>query len=166
MVPLLFILYIEGIQGCCKESCKIGLYANDSKLWSSNARSLQESLECFDQLVKKRQLRLAASKCQHLTIAKKNTENMFFLEGQQISKTNQVKDLEIVISLNLKWSHHITQLRSKGYARCYQILRSFRSKNIWTFIKAYVTYVRQILESDSVVWSTYYIKDVNALESV
>ena len=155
MGPLLFILYIEDIQGCCKENCKIGLYADDSKLWSSNSHSFQESLDCFEKFVDKRQLRFATNKCQHLTIAKKNTNNVFFLEGQQISKINQVKDLGVVVSSDLKWSHHITQLRSKGYARCYQILKSFRSRNIWTYIKAYVTYVRPILESDSVVWSPY-----------
>ena len=164
--PLLFILYIEDIQGCCKENCKIGLYADDSKLWSSNSHSFQESLDCFEKFVDKRQLRLATNKCQHLTIAKKNTNNVFFLEGQQISKINQVKDLGVVVSSDLKWSHYITQLRYKGYTRCYQILRSFRSRNIWTYVKAYVTYVRPILESDSVVWSPYYIKDVNALEAV
>ena len=68
MGPLLFILYIEDIQGCCTENCKIGLYADDSKLWSSNSHSLQESLECFEKFVDKRQLRLATNKCRHLTI--------------------------------------------------------------------------------------------------
>ena len=113
-----------------------------------------------------RQLQLAANKCQHLTISKKDSDLVFFLEGQPIAKANKVKDLGIVISSDLKWSHHITQLRRKGYTRCYQILRSFRSKNIWIYIKAYITYVRPILETDSVIWSPHYIKDVNALESV
>ena len=164
--PLFFILFIEDVQSCCLNNCNIGLYADDSKLYSSNANDLQESLNRFEQFVRMRQLQLAANKCQHLTISKKDSDLVFFLEGQPIAKANKVKDLGIVISSDLKWSHHITQLRRKGYTRCYQILRSFRSKNIWIYIKAYITYVRPILETDSVIWSPHYIKDVNALESV
>ena len=47
-----------------------------------------------------------------------------------------------------------------------QVLHSFSSKNIWTVLKAYTTYVRPKLEYNTVVWSPFLRKDINLVESV
>jgi hypothetical protein len=164
--PLLFIIFIEDIQHCCHEGCNIGLYADDSKIFSTNPRSLQKSLARLDTFIENRQLRLAADKCQHLTIARKHTDQQFYLEGQRISKTDVVTDLGLMVKSDLKWNRQISYLRAKGSTRCYQILRSFRSNHIWTYVKAYNTYVRPILETNSVIWSPHYIGDIKDIETV
>ena len=61
-------------------------------------------------------------------------------------------------------THHPS--KEKNIARCYQLLHSFRSKNIWTYKKAFVTYVRPVLEANTVVWCPYLKKDVIAVEKV
>ena len=48
----------------------------------------------------------------------------------------------------------------------YQILRAFSSKNVWTLLKAFITYVRPKLEYNSPVWNPYLKKDTLLLESV
>ena len=164
--PLLFIIYIEDIQYCCQQHCKIGLYADDSKLYSQQPQMLQNTLHSLDEFIEDRQLRLALEKCQHLTIARKSSDQQFFLEGCAISQSDVVTDLGIRICSTLQWDQHIIHLRKKSIARCYQLLHSFRSKNIWTYKKAFVTYVRPVLEANTVVWCPYLKKDVIAVEKV
>ena len=48
----------------------------------------------------------------------------------------------------------------------HKILFSFSTNNIETLLLAYKTYVRPILESNSVVWNPHQIEDVNRIESV
>ena len=48
----------------------------------------------------------------------------------------------------------------------YQILRAFSSKNVWTLLKAFITYVHPKLEYNSPVWNPYLKKDTLLLESV
>ena len=85
--------------------------------------------------------------------------------GHNISKCEMVTDLGVRITSNLKWSAHVAYIKSKGNTRCYQILNSFRSKNIWTYVKAYTTFVLPILETNSVIWSPYLIQDIKNIES-
>jgi len=42
----------------------------------------------------------------------------------------------------------------------------FISRNVDLLVRAYVTYVRPIVENDSVVWSPYTVKDIDNIESV
>ena len=44
------------------------------------------------------------------------------------------------------------------------LFRSFLTRNRSVLVKAYVTYVRPILEYNSVVWSPYKIGDVSCIE--
>ena len=66
----------------------------------------------------------------------------------------------------MNWSHHIDMIYKKASCRSYQILKCLRSKNIWTLIKLFTTYVRPILESNTSVWSPFYLKDISHIESV
>jgi len=46
------------------------------------------------------------------------------------------------------------------------LLYSFSSKNVWILLRAYLTYVRPILEHNTVIWSPYLKKDIYRVESV
>ena len=164
--PLLFILFIDDINHCCEDDCNIGLYADDSKIYSKNPPALQRTLHQVNDFINDRQLVLAAEKCKHLTISKKATDSTFDINNVSILKCESVIDLGIKFSSNLKWKPHCLDVKIRGARRCYQILRSFRSKCIWTLLRAYTTYVRPTLESNTVVWSPYLKEDVNAIESV
>lgn len=45
-------------------------------------------------------------------------------------------------------------------------MKVFNSKNIWTLLKLYTTYVRQKLEFNTSVWSPYLKQDINKVEKV
>ena len=70
------------------------------------------------------------------------------------------------MSDNLKWSCHVSHIYNVGSMCAFQVLHSFSSRNIWTLLKAYTTYVRPKLEYNTVVWSPFLHKDINLVESV
>ena len=53
-----------------------------------------------------------------------------------------------------------------GSYTSYQILRSFKTKNIHTIRQLFITYVRPKLEYNSTVWSPYLKRDISKIESV
>ena len=77
-----------------------------------------------------------------------------------------VCDLGAVISSNLKWHQHVCSIGSKVFICLHQILHCFSSKNVWIFLKAYVTYIRPLLEYNTVIWSLYLKSDISMIESV
>ena len=108
--PLLFIIFIDDIQHCCIENCKIGLYADDSKIYSQHPKALQDSLGLLDNFIRERQLSLAIDKCQHLEIsAKSSHDQQFFLDACPVSQTDEVTDLGIRICSNLEWRQSVTK---------------------------------------------------------
>ena len=79
---------------------------------------------------------------------------------------NSIKDLGIIIDQNLHFDEHIKEITKKAYCRSNLIYRSFVTKNRNLLVKAFITYVRPILEYNSPVWSPHLIKDITSLESV
>ena len=173
--PLLFIIYIydlgkiTNLSGLFKG---VYLYADDAKLFSDDNTALQDGLETMTTWASKRQLSLAPSKCEHLAIVPKHCKNYaiypntYYINSNVISKSTKVKDLGILISNDLKWCSHISNIASTASLCSYQILRSFSSKNIWILLKAFITYVRPKLEYNTVVWSPHLDKDKILIESV
>ena len=76
------------------------------------------------------------------------------------------RDLGIHISKDLKWEVHVKKIIKQASFVSYKILKSFRTKNIWTLVKLYKSYVRPKLEYNTQVWSPYLVKDKKALEKV
>ena len=86
------------------------LYADDAKLFSNNAFSLQQGLNKFTNWLQLLQLDLAVAKCEHLCICCIHCSNSFFAGSVNIKTVSVVKDLSIYISDNLKWSYHISHI--------------------------------------------------------
>ena len=72
--PLLFNVYINDLTSKCLFTINrsdIYLYADDTKLFSSDPSELQTNLNIVECFTSSRQLTLAPSKCQHLAITRK-----------------------------------------------------------------------------------------------
>ena len=144
------------------------LYADDAKLFSHNAAQLQCDLDNLASWLLHRQLSLSPSKCQHLAITKNlcNAPSKFFIGIEDISCADTVIDLGINISHNLKWYHHICRIQHTASLCAYRVLHCFSSKNVWTLLRAYFTYVRPKLEYNTPVWPPYLKKDIIIIESI
>ena len=144
------------------------LYADDAKLFSHNAAQLQCDLNSLASWLLHRQLSLSPSKCQHLAIAKNlcNAPSKFFIGIEDVSCTDTVIDLGINISHNLKWYHHICCIQHTASLCAYLVLHCFSSKNVWTLLRAYFTYVIPKPEYNTPVWSPYLKIGIITIESV
>ena len=114
------------------------------------------------------QLALAPHKCSVLKIKKKEVTDdaEFSIGNHMVDEQSQVKDLGILVSSDMKWSGHINTICHKASVKSYQILKSFKSKNIWTLWKLFLTYIRPQLEYNSPVWSPYAKGDIDRLENI
>jgi len=73
---------------------------------------------------------------------------------------NSCHDLSILVCGSLRHSSYIANVISAANQRRNLILRTFTSKS------AFVTYVRPLLEYNSVVWSPQYVSDIRAPEQI
>ena len=88
------------------------------------------------------------------------------VEKQSLPSTGSVTDLGIVYDCNLTFSMHTDKLVSKASLRSKLILKCFTSRNPELLIKAFITFVRPILEYGCVVWSPYLKYDILKIERV
>jgi len=97
----------------------------------------------------------------------KNSKDLpfsFHLGNNDISRQEGAKDLGIYT--DLKFSRHINHIVAKAHARASLIHKCFSSKDRSILVKAYVTYVRPLLEYAVHVWSPYQLEDIAKIKSV
>ena len=160
--PLMFLIFIKNLTVSCypkhADSGKF-LYADDAKLFSTDSNDLQQSLTSVVCWMEFYQLSLAPAKCQHLPIIchpdTDKASNQYYIVNQKISSLSKVCDLGVVISSNLKWHQHVSSIVSKAFICSHQTLHCFSSNNVWILLKAYVTYIRPLLEYSNVIWSLF-----------
>jgi len=74
--------------------------------------------------------------------------------------------LGVLVDSSLSFSQHISQITHKARNRCVLFLKVFVSRDPFTMIKFFTTYVRPLLEYSSPVWSPISVSEVTLLESV
>ena len=73
---------------------------------------------------------------------------------------------KLVDAVILTPSNHIAKITAIAYQRFNILLRSFTSRGVAILVKAFVTYVRQLLEYNTVVWSPHLKGDIHTIENV
>ena len=95
-----------------------------------------------------------------------NLANKYHINDFSDCNTSPVKDLGIMLDSNLKFVHHIQNIVSRASKRAHLIFRCFLSRNSNNLIKAFITYVRPLLEYASSVWPPFYLYLITHIESV
>jgi len=75
------------------------------------------------------------------------------------------KELGIHVDNQLRFTNHANQIVAKAHARAYLIHKCFLSKDHSALVKAYVTYVRPLLEYGTCTWSSYQSENICKVES-
>jgi hypothetical protein len=75
-------------------------------------------------------------------------------------------DLGVIVDDKLCFTSHYASIVKKAHQRASLILRCFKCRDPLFLTKAYIVYVRPLLEYCSPVWAPVYIKDIALLESV
>ena len=79
---------------------------------------------------------------------------------------DSVRDLRVIVNDSLTPSNHIAKITATAHQRVNILLRSFTSQDVAILVKAFVTYVRPILQFNTVVWSPQLKGDIHTIEKV
>jgi len=144
------------------------LYADDIKLYSCYDVNSSQSdlLVAINRLYNwrcVRQLQIAVQKCFVCTVS--NTRHSNNCTDQTFASVESVRDLGVTIDCQLKFDRHIAGIVHKAMNRTSLILKSFHSRDRTLLIKAFVTYVRPLLEYCSPV-QRYFTKRMTGLWNV
>ena len=90
-------------------------------------------------------------KCSVMSIGRRVNDDGFKLDDQTVKSVNTVRDLGVQFCSNLTFASHIDKIVAKAHARASLIHKCFLSKDATTLTKAFITYVRPILEYASVI---------------
>jgi len=87
-------------------------------------------------------------KCEHLIIKNKHTPVLsdYHFKGYNINKVSSCKYLRVIITSNLHWSKHITDVVNKAYLVRGFLQRNLRQCSVSVKVKAYFAFVRPIVE--------------------
>lgn len=171
--PLLFLLFINDISRVlCDSCCTCKLYADDLKLYTKldineDSGVLQSKLHALCEWSDMWQLRISHKKCA-VMIVPHHPDNSVCLQigNEPIPFVNEFKDLGVIIDSNVKFNTHINTIVARASSRANLIHKCFISKDVQTLKRAFITYVRPILEYASCIWSPFHSADILRIEAV
>ena len=76
------------------------------------------------------------------------------------------RDLGIIINKDLSFTEHVNSIVYKAHQRANAIHRCFESRNVNLSLRAYMVYVRPLLEHNTVIWSPHLKDNLEAIERV
>ena len=134
------------------QNSKLKLYADDAKLFLSfpgntdGFNRLQNDLNRVYEWAQLWQLKLSLPKCEVIHIGHRNPQNDYVLGGVTLNSVSDLRDLGVQVCKDLKFHKHIDQICAKARQRIHLLFRIFRTKSEKALIKAYISFVRPILE--------------------
>ena len=179
--PLLFLVFINDLVDNISQDAHPTLFADDLKLFSdesvvplfSSPNSfysplLQDSLNNLYAWANLWQLTISIPKCSILCISNSKSPNprLYTIDSNILPQVTSYSDLGVLIDDKLSFSGHILSVAKKAYRQSALITRCFLSKNISLLKRAFITYVRPLLEYASQIWSPHLQKDITILEKV
>ena len=163
--PILFVLFINDLHHGISEGTNMSLYADDTKIWrvissESDIKSLQNDIDTLISWTKRNLMKFNKDKCKVLTVHNSHkiyhiegVNSPYSLEGFPLKTVEVEKDLGVDITPKLNWEHQILRLCSKASQKlgllrrnCYFVNDKRRARVL------YITLVRSIFQSCSVVW--------------
>jgi len=90
----------------------------------------------------------------------------FQIGSFNLPKVVTVRDLGVTVDSSMKFEQHIKDISRRANTRARLILKCFQSRHTPTLLKAFITYVRPMLEYNSPVWSPHLHKHIDMLERV
>lgn len=172
--PLLFIIFINDLPTVIKPPTRSRIYADDEKIYEKilslhNELHLQNNINTVFSWSLTSDLSLSLEKCCVLHIRGRNSSFSpppFFLGSNILDAKKSVRDLGIIVDEHLTFTEHINTIIKKAATRSVLIHKCFLSQDRNSLLKAFIVYVRPLVEYSSQIWSPHHKKYINDLESV
>jgi hypothetical protein len=169
--PILFLVFINDIVDLFGRNLNVKLYADDVKMYTAihdinSVYELQRGLDKLNEWANEWQLSVAVNKCSVLHVGNNNPGYSYNLQSVSLHNSIETTDLGIIVDHKLRFSGHYAAIVKKAHQRSSLILRCFKCRDPVLLTKAFIVYVRPLLEYCSPVWAPVYIKDISLIESV
>ena len=174
--PLVFILFINDIVDCLDRnevnSTSCCIFADDLKLYSSYEstmpnNSLTNTIRNIENWSRLWQLAINPDKSLLLQVGSGDLgRQKYLICDTLIPPSTHIRDLGILYNSKLCFHGYIDEIVSKAYQRINLLFRSFVSGNVCILTRAYITYVRPLLEYCSFIWSPYQICYIEKIEGI
>jgi len=172
--PLLFVVYINDITECLRDGCSMKLFADDIKLYTCiettvDTDRLQGNLDNVFNWATLWQMEISIAKCAILPVGGKLLcihNRQYVINNVVLPTVFNCRDLGVTVDRDLTFSDHVDNIVSRACIKANLIIRCFVSGDRHSLLKAFVTYVRPILEFNSSVWTPRHLGDIEKLESV
>jgi hypothetical protein len=166
--PILFLCHINDLPNSVKSHVR--LFADDCLLYRdinsfTDHQALQHDLKQLEAWAHDWGMTFNATKCYILSINAKSTF-LYQLNNVILKHVQQNPYLGILISDDLKWSAHISNISKKANSTLGFIRRNLRRCPTTCRKQAYLALVRPLLEYGATVWDPYLQQDVDRLEKV
>jgi len=172
--PVLFLLFINDMPSGIDNKCRLALYADDAKLYMqikdiNDCITLQHQLQHLEAWSIIWKLRFNSDKCKYMSLTRKVTpfQYKYVLNGKNLEKVHEFKDLGVIIESNLSWDKQIaSQVKAANRMLYYvkRILGLYAPRE--AKMRLYTSLVRSHLEFATVVWSPTTLSNLKLLESV
>jgi len=172
--PLLFLTYIDELASILAEfNVTVKLFADDVKLYAEvitdvDAEHFSHALSRISEWADMWQLQVSTPKCCILQLNPRyacSSIAHFTINGVLLPAHDNVRDLGVIVNESLTPSTHIAKITATAHQRVNLIFRAFVSRDV-VLLRAYTTYVRPILEFNTVVWSPSLKCDITRVEKV
>jgi len=166
--PIFFLVYVNDVVNV-QSDCNIHLFADDIKIYReiscpNDNVVLNSSLNCIAEWAATWQLSLNIDKCSVLSFGK--SQFCYTVNDIPLSVTTLQTDLGIIVSADGTFSPHCVNVVKRAMLRVNMLFRCFVTKKRSFLVRAYITYVRPILEYGCEIWSPHLVKDISLIESV
>ena len=164
---LMFLVYInELIELLDKIGVKVKAFADDVKIYvrivnDIDSDVLQRALNSLQQWANTWQLIISVNKCCVLNIGNPRLAVNVNIGNSALPQPSSVLDLGITTTSNLSPSTHTRNIVCKANSRAIAIHRCFTR-----LVRAYKTYVRPLVDSNSVIWYPSAVGDIEITERV
>ena len=175
--PILFTCYVADLPNHIKTSSLS--YADDVKIFHrintpEDAHSLQADLNRLSSWSKTWLLKLNPAKCKSITFTLRSSPHLtvYSLDGHQLERCVQVRDLGIILDAKLTFADHVDAVISKANRMLGLLMRSMQVSNLSHRVRfdhtaalvAYKAHVRSVLEYGSVIWSGAAVTHLRRIE--
>ena len=117
--------------------------------------------------MKRWELEIATTKCVVMRIGIKNHVNSYFINDFELPIQTSFEDLGITFNDNMSFNTHINTIFTKAYLIINRLFKFFMTNDYIYLLKAHLSCVRPIVESDTTVWNPdNFICNSNNIENI
>ena len=170
--PTLFVIFINDIDLALNlTDLFLSKFAEDTKAarvvdTDAEAARLQNDLDGFAQWAREWQMLFNVDKCKVIHVGRTNPRRNYTMEGKQLIKVEEEKDLGVMVHQSLKPGAQVAKAVKKANEVLGQLIRAFTYRDKYIFIQLYKVYVRCHLEYAIQCCSPYLEQDIQAIEDV